>query len=214
MHTRGIFVSTLVLLTLQAQAQTNSPKSMTDPAAVHQSAIVIDTHADTPQRFIDELWDFTDPLNGGMLNYASAKQGNLAAQFFSIWVDPGQYSANASAQDIVAPSAPQRMRITSAAASIIAGVTWMQSPWPTSKAASHLAADRFARRIPSPGELQPAPELPNSIVVKRAFLLLQITENIKRYGPEVRKHKRRTNSQRPENRGRVPPLPAGDSGSN
>ncbi|WP_311732732.1 dipeptidase [Tunturibacter empetritectus] len=97
MHKRGIFVSILLLLTLQAHSQTNSPKSMTDPAAVHQSAIVIDTHADTPQRFIDEHWDFTDPLNGGMLNYDSAKQGNLDAQFFSIWVDPNQYPANASA---------------------------------------------------------------------------------------------------------------------
>lgn len=71
---------------------------MTDPAQVHASAIVIDTHADTPQRFVDEHWNFTDPLNGGMLNYDSAKKGNLDAQFFSIWVDPNQYPANASAK--------------------------------------------------------------------------------------------------------------------
>jgi membrane dipeptidase len=70
----------------------------TDPTAVHNSAIVIDTHADTPQRFVDEHWNFTDPLNGGMLNYDSAKKGNLGAQFFSIWVDPNQYPANASAR--------------------------------------------------------------------------------------------------------------------
>jgi len=60
--------------------------------------IVIDTHADTPQRFVDEHWNFTDPLNGGMLNYDSARQGGLNAQFFAIWVDPNQYSANASAR--------------------------------------------------------------------------------------------------------------------
>ena len=65
---------------------------------VHNSSIVIDTHADTPQRFVDEHWNFTDPLNGGMLNYDSAKKGNLDAQFFSIWVDPSQYPANASAR--------------------------------------------------------------------------------------------------------------------
>jgi membrane dipeptidase len=70
---------------------------MTDPAKVNAEAIVIDTHADTPQRFVDENWNFTDPLNGGMLNYDSAKKGNLGAQFFSIWVDPGQYPANQSA---------------------------------------------------------------------------------------------------------------------
>ena len=72
--------------------------SMTDPAQVHSSAIVIDTHADTPQRFVDENWNFTDPLNGGMLNYDSAKKGTLDAQFFSIWVDPHQYPSNASAR--------------------------------------------------------------------------------------------------------------------
>lgn len=69
-----------------------------DPLAVHNSSIVIDTHADTPQRFADEHWNFTDPLNGGMLNLDTAKKGNLDAQFFSIWVDPGQYPANASAR--------------------------------------------------------------------------------------------------------------------
>jgi membrane dipeptidase len=69
-----------------------------DPLAVHASAIVIDTHADTPQRFVDEHWNFTDPINGGMLNFDSAKKGNLNAQFFSIWVDPSQYPPNASAR--------------------------------------------------------------------------------------------------------------------
>ncbi len=92
--------STLLLLSasfMHAQATPTGKKQMTDPAKVHASAIVIDTHADTPQRFVDEHWNFTDPLNGGMLNYDSARKGNLGAQFFSIWVDPGQYPANASA---------------------------------------------------------------------------------------------------------------------
>jgi len=69
-----------------------------DPVAVHSAAIVIDTHADTPQRFVDEHWNFTDPINGGMLNYDTAKKGNLNAQFFSIWVDPSQYSPQNSAR--------------------------------------------------------------------------------------------------------------------
>lgn len=60
-------------------------------AAVHQSAIVIDTHADTPQRFLDEHFDLGDPLKGGEFNLESARKGNLGAEFFSIWVDPEQY---------------------------------------------------------------------------------------------------------------------------
>src|SRR5260370_42116012 len=83
----------------QATPATGNKKMtrMTDPAQVHSSAIVIDTHADTPQRFVDEHWNFTDPLNGAMLNYASAKKGNLDARFFSISVDPGPDAATRSA---------------------------------------------------------------------------------------------------------------------
>jgi membrane dipeptidase len=64
--------------------------------AVHRSALVIDTHADTPQRFVDERYDLADPLNGGSLNLDSIRKGNLGAEFFSIWVEPtlykGQYA--------------------------------------------------------------------------------------------------------------------------
>jgi len=64
------------------------------PAAVQASAIVIDTHADTPQRFLDEHYDVGDPLNGGNWNLATARQGNLGAEFFSIWVEPTLYQGH------------------------------------------------------------------------------------------------------------------------
>jgi membrane dipeptidase len=58
------------------------------PEQVQRSAIVIDTHADTPQRFVDENFDLGDPLGNGNFNLESARKGNLGAEFFSIWVDP------------------------------------------------------------------------------------------------------------------------------
>ncbi len=61
------------------------------PEDVHRSAIVIDTHADTPQRFLDENYDLSAPLSGGNLNFDSARKGNLGAEFFSIWVEPTLY---------------------------------------------------------------------------------------------------------------------------
>jgi len=67
-----------------------TPKKIT-AAEVQKSAIVIDTHADTPQRFVDEHFDLGDPLNGGNLNLDSIHKGNLGAEFFSIWVEPGLY---------------------------------------------------------------------------------------------------------------------------
>jgi membrane dipeptidase len=59
-----------------------------DPYQVHASALVIDTHADTPQRFVDESWNFTAPVGSGHLNLDSARGGNLAAEFFAIWPEP------------------------------------------------------------------------------------------------------------------------------
>ena len=54
-------------------------------------ALLVDTHADTPQRFLDEGFDLADPLNGGHLNLDAAHRGGLCAEFFSIWVDPTRY---------------------------------------------------------------------------------------------------------------------------
>ena len=62
-----------------------------DAAAIHAAALVIDGHADTPQRFLDESWDFTDSLNGGMLSLEAARIGGLNAEFFAIWVEPKQW---------------------------------------------------------------------------------------------------------------------------
>ena len=57
---------------------------------IHNAAIVIDTHADTPQRFLDENYDIgsTDAKDHGHISLDKAKAGNLAAEFFSIWVEP------------------------------------------------------------------------------------------------------------------------------
>jgi membrane dipeptidase len=58
--------------------------------AIHQSALVVDTHADTPQRFLDENFDIgtTDPNDSGHISLDKARAGNLGAEFFSIWVEP------------------------------------------------------------------------------------------------------------------------------
>ena len=68
---------------------------MHETEPVHAQAIVIDGHADTPQRFADQGWNFSDALDAGMvpgmINLESARQGNLAAQFFAVWVEPKEW---------------------------------------------------------------------------------------------------------------------------
>ncbi|MDQ3907926.1 MAG: dipeptidase, partial [Acidobacteriota bacterium] len=64
------------------------PPATGDALALHRRAILIDTHADTVQRIIDEGVDINRRLSDGHLDAVRAREGGLDAQFFSIWVDP------------------------------------------------------------------------------------------------------------------------------
>jgi membrane dipeptidase len=74
-----------------AIAQSNPAAAVSPRAqAIHDSALVVDTHADTPQRFLDGNYDIgtADPKDIGHISLDKARAGNLGAEFFSIWVDP------------------------------------------------------------------------------------------------------------------------------
>lgn len=62
--------------------------SANDPLSIHRRAIVVDMHADTTQRLVDENVDLQTRLKDGHLDAVRAKEGGLDAQFFSIWVEP------------------------------------------------------------------------------------------------------------------------------
>jgi membrane dipeptidase len=87
-----LFLCGLAILTLAlAFAQTNNASPVSPKArAIHDSALVVDTHADTPQRFLDENFDIgsTDPKDVGHISLEKTRSGNLGAEFFSIWVEP------------------------------------------------------------------------------------------------------------------------------
>jgi membrane dipeptidase len=92
-HVRIFALSCLFLAAASAAAQssnlTDKPISA-EARRIQDSAIVVDTHADTPQRFLDEGFDIgsTDPRDIGHVSLEKARRGNLGAEFFSIWVDP------------------------------------------------------------------------------------------------------------------------------
>src|ERR1700740_149267 len=93
-------IKTLSMVTLAcslaaAQAPATSPKASeivisAKARQIQESAIIVDTHADTPQRFLDEGYDIgsTDPNDAGHMSLDKARRGNLGAEFFSIWVEP------------------------------------------------------------------------------------------------------------------------------
>lgn len=90
-----------VLFSTLIFAQQKKPAEKADsPEAIHRSAIIIDTHADTPQRFLDEYFDLGQdtPVSAGQEDLGKIKKGNLTAEFFSIWVEPdfkGHYARRA-----------------------------------------------------------------------------------------------------------------------
>src|SRR5574340_1749088 len=97
-------ISVVLFLALSSAllaAQTDVTRISPQARRIHDSAIVIDTHADTPQRFVDEHFDIgtVTPVSEGNVDLQKARQGNLGAEFFSIWVDPqtsaGHYTQRA-----------------------------------------------------------------------------------------------------------------------
>jgi len=95
-HTSSRVALFLLLCAALVSAQASSPKpnSAATPQspdawrAIHDSAIIIDTHADTPGRFVDENFDLAQDAGTGYLDFNKIKAGNLGAEFFSIWVEP------------------------------------------------------------------------------------------------------------------------------
>ena len=88
-----LFLPLSLFLSISTYAQSGSdagPAISPKARAIQESAIVIDTHADTPQRFLDEGFDIgsTNPNDVGHISLDKAHRGNLGAEFFSIWVDP------------------------------------------------------------------------------------------------------------------------------
>jgi membrane dipeptidase len=89
--TNLLFAVTLTCFITATQATRASDIAVSPRAQqIHDSALVIDTHADTPQRFLDEGFDIgsTDPNDIGHISLDKARRGNLGAEFFSIWVEP------------------------------------------------------------------------------------------------------------------------------
>ena len=78
----------LSLLSAQNAAVVVSPQA----AKLHKRAIVVDLHADTPQRFLfDKKFDFSKRDAAGHVDIPRAREGGLDAVFMSIWT-PGDYT--------------------------------------------------------------------------------------------------------------------------
>ena len=76
----------LVFCAGQVFAQTPSDPGQVAARALDH-AIIIDTHADTPQALLEEGYDLAAPASPYMISIPKMRAGHLGAEFFSIWVD-------------------------------------------------------------------------------------------------------------------------------
>ncbi len=81
----------LVFGAAQAALSPALARTPADPAQVAawalDHAIIIDTHADTPQVMLEEGYDLSSPTSPYMISIPKMRAGHLGAEFFSIWVD-------------------------------------------------------------------------------------------------------------------------------
>jgi membrane dipeptidase len=139
--------------------KTNAPPG-NDPIEVHRRAIVIDMHADTTQRMLDEQVDLTRRLPDGHVDSVRAKEGGLDAQFFSIWVEPDLYG-------------PGGARAIKRADDQIAAVRGLTEKHPELWALALSAAD--VRRIAGDGKLAAL------LGLEGGYAIDERIENVERY---------------------------------
>jgi membrane dipeptidase len=85
--TRALLLACASISPLFVAALAVSAVSVSEKARkIHFSSIVVDTHDDTTQRFLDGKFDLGDRTNTGSIDIPRMKEGGLTAIFFSIWI--------------------------------------------------------------------------------------------------------------------------------
>src|SRR5437868_873434 len=80
----GAIVCAVTEIVMKAKPQ--SDELAARARKLHLSSIVVDTHDDTTQRFLDGDFDLLPRSSSGSIDIPRMKEGGLGAIFFSIWI--------------------------------------------------------------------------------------------------------------------------------
>src|SRR6266849_2075438 len=86
---RNIYIATAALCVAGGAfmtAKTRADDIAARARKLHFSSIVVDTHDDTTQRFLDGDFDLMPRNASGSIDIPRMKEGGLSAIFFSIWI--------------------------------------------------------------------------------------------------------------------------------
>ncbi len=81
----------LLILGCSQLVEFASIKTMLNKQSNSKYFLTCDLHVDTLQRVLDENVDLSIPSKSGHLDIPRMRQGGIAVQFFSIWVNPKQF---------------------------------------------------------------------------------------------------------------------------
>lgn len=85
---RLVFPVLAIVLTTSLPAHPRTPAETEQMVErVLRRAIIMDTHADTPQMMLDDGYDLAEPASPYMISIPKMRKGGLGGEFFSIWVD-------------------------------------------------------------------------------------------------------------------------------
>jgi membrane dipeptidase len=93
----GICLTVCIVLAAMVMAGDISPRAR----KLHFSSIVVDTHDDTTQRFLDGKFDLGPRDSKGSIDIPRMREGNLSAIFFSIWI-PSKVTGPAAVKQALA----------------------------------------------------------------------------------------------------------------
>jgi membrane dipeptidase len=90
MHTRHRFILIVAIFAvpcLMLAQSTVEPQVSARAKQIHERAIVVDSHGDTPQRLLfDKAFNIAVRNKDGNIDIPRMREGGLDAMFFSIWV--------------------------------------------------------------------------------------------------------------------------------
>ncbi len=93
----GAFCRLALLVISVMNVHISAGQNVSERAArLHQEAIVVDLHMDTPQRMLDQDIDLEARATTGHADIPRMREGGLDAAFFSIYVDMDRYLGDAA----------------------------------------------------------------------------------------------------------------------
>jgi len=92
------FFSVLITLLFLAGCGTSEEKLAKQADRIHRDILTVDTHCDTPMRFMEDSFDLGVKHDKGCVDFPRMKEGGLDAEFFAVFIGQGPRNDSANSR--------------------------------------------------------------------------------------------------------------------